>query len=73
MLQLLISSYKRVKHINIKEDFLKITLFRLQNTVSMVQLNKTENTKIYLKLEWVYTDQTDNKNDECKYYDTFNN
>ena len=36
----------------------------------MVQFNKTEKTKIYSKLDWVYTDQTDNKDDGCKYYDT---
>ena len=35
-----------------------------------MQFNKTENTKIYSKLDWVYTEQTDNKDNWCKYYDT---
>ena len=26
--------------------------------------------KLYSKLDWVHTDQTDNKDDGCKYYDT---
>ena len=39
----------------------------------MVQFNKIENTKIYSKLDWVCKDQTDYKDDGCKYYDTFNN
>ena len=69
----LAGSYKHVTHINIKEHLHKIALFRLQNTVSKVQFNKIENTKIYSKLDWVCKDQTDYKDDGCKYYDTFNN